>query len=152
MPSVCEWKIEWRWLKVPLPESCPESRTGKPSSSKVANANCSAVVQSKPFPVRNIFFLFSLIFFIFGWTSNSCGMTVSFSPISFILSSDTPVIPLLSFPFSGLNLDQMPSYHSSFGLYCFAVWNCSSKRFLNSIFILLNSSWVIVSSLISLFP
>ena len=62
---------------------------------------------------------------------------------------DAPVTPLLSLPLSGLNLDQTPSNHSSFGLYSFAVLNCSSKRFLNSILFFLNSSTVIVPSFIS---
>jgi len=36
--------------------------------------------------------------------------------ISFKTFSSTPLIPRLSFPFSGLYLDQVPSNHSILGL------------------------------------
>ena len=36
-------KTECLWLNVPLPESCPTNRTGKPSSNNEPKANDSAV-------------------------------------------------------------------------------------------------------------
>ena len=39
-----------------------------------------------------------------------------FSDIFKSLSTSEPLIPLLSFPFSGLYADQVPSNHSIFGL------------------------------------
>jgi hypothetical protein len=42
---------EWRWEKVPRPESWPLRRTGVPSDSSVPKASASPVAQSMPSPV-----------------------------------------------------------------------------------------------------
>ena len=44
------------------------------------------------------------------------GILLIFSEILISLFKSTPLFPLLSFPFSGLYLDQVPSNQSIFGL------------------------------------
>ena len=107
---------ECLWLKVPLPESWPTNLTGYPSSNNVPKANASAVAQSIPWPKLTTFFLASKILFIVLWTFLSSEIVLIFSDIFFKTFISEPVIPLLSFPLSGLYLDQVPSNHSILGL------------------------------------
>ena len=109
-------KTECLWLNVPLPESCPTSLTGYPSSNKDPNASASAVDQSMPFPSDTDALLAFKILIIVLCKFNSSGIELIFSEISKSFLWSKPLMPLLSFPFSGLYLDQVPSYHSIFGL------------------------------------
>ena len=68
--SIWFLSTECLWLKVPLPESCPTSLTGYPSSNNEPNAKASAVDQSIPFPLLIEFFLASKIFTIVLWIFN----------------------------------------------------------------------------------
>ena len=83
---------------------------------KVANAKALAVDQSIPFPSDTDALLVFKILIIVLCKFNFSSVKLIFSEISKSFSLLTPLIPLLSFPFSGLYLDQLPSYHSIFGL------------------------------------
>ena len=101
------------WLKVPLPESWPESLTGKPSSNNVPKASVSAVDQSIGVFSVNIFLLNENIFCKVLWAAKPFGILVILSPISKSFFLSTPLFPRLSLPGIGLNLDQTPSNHLS---------------------------------------
>jgi hypothetical protein len=77
-------KAEWRWLKVPRVQSCPDRRTGKPSVSSDPKASASAVAQSKPSPVSNICFLASSCRATVLWMSKPSGARVRAAPTSFM--------------------------------------------------------------------
>ena len=109
-------RTECLWLKVPLPESWPTSLTGKPSWSNEPKASDSAVAQSIPEPSSIDFFLNSKIFEIVLWGLISWGSTFILFEIAFNCSICTPLTPLLSFPGSGLYLDQVPSNQVILGL------------------------------------
>ena len=66
---------------MPLPESCPESLTEKPSDNKVPNAKFSAVDQSIGLSFSNIFSLKSKIFLKVLCATNSFGIVEIFLPI-----------------------------------------------------------------------
>ena len=104
-------KTECLWLKVPLPESCPDNLTEKPSSRSVPKARVSAVDQSIGIFSVNILCLWSKIFFNVLWILKLSGIFEIFFPISIILAFWTPLTPLLSFPNPGLNRDHAPSNH-----------------------------------------
>ena len=111
------WWLSWflntacLWLKVPLPESCPDSLTEKPSTKRVPNANVSADDQSIFLPLSIDFFFKSNIFFNVLWTEKSDGIVEIFFPTSLSKLVSTPLNPLLSLPKPGLNLDHTPSNH-----------------------------------------
>ena len=100
--SIWSLKTECLWLKVPLPESCPTNRTGKPSSNNEPKANDSAVDQSIFKPSSTDFFLVCKILLIVLWILISDGTTFILFEIFLSIFSSAPVIPLLSFPFLGL--------------------------------------------------
>ena len=99
------------WLKVPLPESCPDNLTEKPSVSKVPKAKFSAVDQSIFFPSFIAWYLKSNIFLRVLWILKLLGTVEIFFPIFVKSVLSTPLSPLLSFPRPGLNLDHAPSNH-----------------------------------------
>ena len=69
--SIWFLNTECLWLKVPLPESCPTSLTGYPSSNNEPNARAAAVDQSISLPLFIEFFLASKILTIVLWIFSS---------------------------------------------------------------------------------
>ena len=109
-------KTECLWLNVPRPLSWPTNLTGNPSSSNVANARVSALAQSIFFSSCTHLSLFSKTFCIVLWILSSGFKKFIFAESFFNFVVSTPVCPLLSLPFFGWYLDQVPSNQFSFGL------------------------------------